>query len=805
MEKKQDNNFLHKLATVIVDKRYLFFLLYTFAIIFCLFSSNWVIVENDVTTYLPEETETRQGLDVMNNNFTTFASAQIMVSNITYEEALDIEEKIENVDGVQMVSFDDSENHYHNASALYDVNFKGLVEDEISIKAMESIYDELDGYDLTIDTPIGYDETKALNDDMTVILIVAVIIIIVVLNLTSRAYAEVPVLLLTFGAAAVLNKGTNFLCGKISFISNSIAVVLQLALAIDYAIILCHRFSDEHETKDSRTACIDALTKAIPEISASSLTTISGLIALSFMQFAIGLDMSIVLIKSVLLSLLSVFTLMPGLLVLFSPLIDKTKHKKILPNITFLGNFANKSKKIIPAFFLVILIVACVVSSHCPYCYSYSDIKTTKMSERQMAHFKIQDTFGNNNLIALIVPSGDYESEQKIAKHLESVPEVKNVLSLSTIEVKDDYALSDAVTPREFSELIGIDFELSKALYSAYAFEQDQYGELLQGLNEYNVPLFDMFTFLKDQTESHNINLSDDFKEDIDDLFEQLDLATVQLQSKDYSRIVMMLNTPEESDQTFKFLDDTREYVSKYYQDDFYLVGNSTSSCDLASSFSNDNLLISILSALFVILVLLFTFQSIGLPILLIVVIQGSIWLNFSVPAIVNQPLYFLGYLIVNSIQMGANIDYAIVISSHYQEYKETMPHNEAIVCALNSAFPTIFTSGSIMASAGLLIGFLSANPVISIMGTCLGRGTIISIILVLCVLPAILVFGDSIIEKTKFKLKVKEKNTMKDNGNLKIKGHVKGRINGTIDADVDGLIVGDLDVTFQNSKEANN
>ena len=800
MEKDKDNSFLHKIATIIVDKRYLFFLLYTFALVFCLFSANWVEVENDVTTYLPDDTETRQGLDVMDNNFTTFANAEIMVSNVTYEEALEIKETIEDIDGVQIVSFDDSEDHYHNASALYDVNFKGLDDEKITTDAMEEIYDELDKYDLTVDTTIGYDETKALNDDMTVILIVAVIIIIIVLNLTSRSYGEVPVLLLTFGAAAVLNKGTNFLCGKISFISNSIAVVLQLALAIDYAIILCHRFSDEHETKDSRDACIEALTKAIPEISASSLTTISGLIALSFMQFAIGLDMSIVLIKSVLLSLLSVFTLMPGLLVLFSPLIDKTKHKKLLPNITFLGNFANKAKNVLPAFFTVILILAFFVSNHCPYCYSYNEVKTAKMSERQMAHFKIQDNFGNNNIVALILPSGDYESERKIVKNLEKQDEVKSVLSLSTIEIKDGYVLTDAVSPREFSELIGIDFELSKALYSAYAVEQDQYGELLQGLNKYDVPLFDMFNFLKDQMESHNINLSDDSQETIDDLFEQLDLAKLQLQSDQYSRIVLSLNVPEESDETFAFLDETRQTIGQYYNDDYYVVGNSTSSSDLAASFSNDNLLISILSALFVILVLLFTFQSVGLPVLLIIVIQGSIWLNFSVPAIMNQPLYFLGYLIVNSIQMGANIDYAIVISSHYQEYKETMPRNEAIIYALNSSFPTVFTSGSIMASAGLLIGFLSANPVISIMGTCLGRGTIISIILVLCVLPAILVFGDSIIEKTKFKLKVKEKETKKETGTIKVKGHVKGYVSGNIDADVDGLIVGDIEAMLSNN-----
>ena len=126
---------------------------------------------------------------------------------------------------------------------------------------------------------------------------------------------------------------------------------------------------------------------------------------------------------------------------------------------------------------------------------------------------------------------------------------------------------------------------------------------------------------------------------------------------------------------------------------------------------------------------LLFTFKSAGLPVLLIIVIQGSIWINFSVPYLQHTPLYFLGYLIVNSIQMGANIDYAIVISSHYTDLKKVMRPREAIVAALNESFPTIFTSGSILASAGILISVLTTNPVISAIGTCLGRGTIVSIL----------------------------------------------------------------------------
>lgn len=305
-----------------------------------------------------------------------------------------------------------------------------------------------------------------------------------------------------------------------------------------------------------------------------------------------------------------------------------------------------------------------------------------------------------------------------------------------------------------------------------------------------------MLLYLKDQLESHNIHLSGKDQEMIDELFEQLELAQAQLQNDTYSRLVVYLTLPEEGQETYDFLQKMRDIIGKYYDDDYYVVGNSTSSRDLSSSFVRDNLLISVLSAFFVILVLLFTFQSAGLPVLLILVIQGSVWINFSFPTLSNTPLYFLGYLIVQSIQMGANIDYAIVISSHYQELKAHMPHKEAIVHALNASFPTVFTSGTIMASAGILISKMSAQPVISILGGCLGRGTIISILLVLFVLPATLVLGDSIINRTSFKLKGIEPKAKTATGTVRVQGHVRGYISGIVDADIHGIIHGQLNAS---------
>lgn len=798
-EQKPKGSGMEKIATFIVDKRNLFFLLYAFALIFSIVATGWVKVENDITTYLPEDTETRQGLTVMNDNFVTYGTARVMVSNVTYETAENICSDLESIDGVTSVDFDDTTDHYKSASALFSVTFDGTTTDDISVHALHTIRDMLAGYDTYIDTEVGVDTSADLQSEMSVILVLAAIVIVLVLTLTSRSYAEVPVLIMTFGAAALLNMGTNFLCGTISFISNSVTVILQLALAIDYAIILCHRFSDEHETKDTREACIAALSKAIPEISSSSLTTISGLGALAFMHFGIGRDMATVLIKAILFSLLSVFTLMPGLLMVFSKKIDATRHKNLIPKITFLGKFDVATRFIVPPIFAVVVVVTAVLANKCPYCYSYTDLVTAKQSESQIAHQKIKNTFGVNNMVAVIVPTGDYDSERQLLKDLDSCAEVKSTQGLANIDAMDGYKLADALTPRQMSELAGLDYEVAEALYAAYAVDQNEYGKLISGLGDYKVPLFDMFMFLQREMKDGNITLDGDIQETLDDLFEQLNKAQLQLQSDKYSRLVVYLNLPEESDETMDFLDTMHALIAKYYSSDTYIVGNSTNVKDLSSSFGEDNLLISVLSALFVVIILLFTFKSAGLPVLLIVVIQGSIWINFSVPTIQHESLYFLGYLIVNSIQMGANIDYAIVISSHYSDLKKEMRPKEAIIAALNEAFPTIFTSGTILAVAGALIGVMTTNPVIAAIGTCLGRGTVISIVLVMAVLPQILLIGDTIVERTSFDVKVPvdlSRVNRTASGNMRVSGRVRGYVNGVIDAEIKGTLNGTLNAS---------
>ena len=481
-QNKQKPSFFVRLATVIVDKRNLFFLIYVVGIIFSLFSSGWVQVNNDITDYLPEETETRQGLGLMEEQFTTLGTARVMVSNITYDQAEGLAERLRNIQGVTTVDFGDSadpesrEEHFRASSALFDVTFSGEATDPVSLAAMDAVREALTGYDVSIASEVGQDESATLAAEMRTILVIAAVIIVTVLLLTSRTYGEIPVLLLTFVAAAILNKGTNFLCGEISFVSDSIAVVLQLALAIDYAIILCHRFSEERARSGAREACILALSKSIPEISSSCLTTLAGLIAMMFMQFRIGLDLGIVLVKAILFSILSVFTLMPGLLMVFSRLIEKTAHRSFIPKITPLGRLVTRLKFVVPPVFALVLVGAFFLSNQCPYAYGYTLLETKTQSEASAAEKRVNDTFGTQNVLAVVVPAGDYDREGRLLDALSALPQVDYALGLANVEVKDGYVLTDQLTPRQFAELTDLDIEAGRLLYTAYAADHQEYG-----------------------------------------------------------------------------------------------------------------------------------------------------------------------------------------------------------------------------------------------------------------------------------------------------------------------------------------
>ena len=756
---------MRRIAELIVKSKKLLLVLFAAAALGCLFTISKVEVINELTEYLPEDTETRQGVDIMDKEFTTFGTAKVMVDNISYQEACRLADVLEEIKGVSEVSLykeeeeDEKEitdgeglkDSYNGLAALFSITFETEEEEDTAQYAIADVRTALKDYDTSFYTTVDKDDSADLQEEMRAILVIAVAIIVFVLWFTSGTYMEIAIFMLVFAMAALLNMGTNFIFGDISFITNAVGTVLQLALAIDYAIIMFHRFMEEHGSVGTEEALIRALTKGIPEIASSSLTTVSGMVALMFMQFGIGMDMGRVLTKAIILSMLSVFCFMPGLIMIFEKQIARTMHQSFVPKIYIWGKFVVAIRKITLPIFAVLVAAAFVFSSRCNYIYDNNSVESAKMNEYLTSKRAISKNFELDNSMAIVIPKGDYESEAAILAEVEKLDHVEATLGLANITVDEDeeYVLTDALSPQQLAKVADIDIDLARMLYKFYAWKEEKYGAFLNSIDEFEIPLIDMVEFIYGEEENETFDFSDDLAADIRDMHKSVSDARQQLEGETYSRLLFTMSGPVEGRETFDTIDKVREIARKYYHE-VYVVGDSTSDYDLSKSFLTDNMKISIMTALFVAVILLFTFNSYSIPVILVATIQSSIWINFSVPYLTDSSMFFLSYLIVSSIQMGATIDYAIVITSRYTELRKTIPDKKsAVIETLDQSFATIITSGSIMTLAGFVIGQMTSNPVIASLGTTLGIGTLTSIILVMLILPQLLYVFDGVIQKT--------------------------------------------------------
>lgn len=759
MNKSQKTDFMHSLAAGIIRSRFVILVLFLAAAVYCALSIGKVRVSSDLTAFLPAETETRRGLTVMENEFTTYASAEIMVSNVSYEIAQRLADEIADIDMVADVSFDDSPSHYRNSAALFSVSFKGKnagslsgeAEDPGVLAAMQEIRQLLSPYDTYYNTEIGVDFFAQLASEMVSVVLIAVLVIVAILLFTSRSYFEVVIFLIVFFFAALLNMGTNYWLGEISSITNSIAVILQLALAIDYAIIFAHRYQDETTVhSSSREALTEALSQSIIEISASSLTTISGLVALMLMQFRLGYDMGIVLAKSIVCSLLTVFLLMPGLISFFPKAIRRTSHKSLIPNIRGWGRFLMKSGYLFVWIFLLVIPVAVFCSRHVVYAFSDSSVTELVYSESRAAMHKIHDSFAPSTYVALLVPAEDFEAEKAVLKEAETLDDIKNATGLANIPIDGDHVLTDRYTPRMFSELLDIPYEEAALLYQAYGVRNEQYQSIFGVTERYEVPLVDMLLYLFDVMDRGVVELTGEQAKQVLDLREALERGIRQMRGSEWNRLVFTSSLPVEGEESIRLVENLRGIAEQYYgKGNVLVVGDITSARDLAASYTGDSTLISLLTILFVYMILLFTFRTFVGSAILVFVIQGSIWINFSFPFLNQAHPSFVTNMIVSAIEMGATIDYAIVLMNRYLVLKSSLPKKKAMVEAVQHSFPTVLTSGSIMTIAGLLIAYRVSDVYVGHIGLGVGRGALISVILVLTVLPQLLVLLDKAIEKT--------------------------------------------------------
>ena len=752
MKNHSENRILYNISYAVIKGRFILFALFAAALVFCAFSFSRVRINTDLTSLLPADSETRKGIAVMSEEFTALASAQVMVEDVTVEKALELCDDIRSVPHVISVLFDDSDAHYKDGSALFTIGFDGVENDVEVVGAMEQINGKLSSYKTYTSTAVGFDYLGQLAGEMGFVIGLAAIVILAVLLFTSKSYFEILIFAVVFITAAALNMGTNYWFGEISSITNSVAIILQLALAIDYAIIFAHRYYDELDSgSEIRVSLVHALSKSIVEISSSSLTTVSGLVALMLMQFRLGYDLGIVLAKGIVFSMLTVFLLMPGLFMVSARLLEKTRHRSFVPEMHKWGAVLTKKVPFFLLIFAVVLPASIYFSSRTEYAFSDSSVTEIIHSDRRDAMRKIRSAFAPNTSVAMILPKGDYEHERAIIEETKNIPGVSSVLGLAGIGIGFDTGkyLTDLIGTEDFAELVNADKALVERLFYAHGLENGNF-KVLRGTDGYEVPLVDIVLYLFEKIDSGVVSLDQAQTALLDEIRPSLETAAKQLRGTDHSRIVFTSSLLPEGEESVELVEKLRACALKYYSpDDVLVIGEITSARDLKESYKSDSVLISWLTIAFVFLILLITFKSPVAAAVLVFVIQGSIWINFSILYLTGSVPFFVTNMIVSAIQMGATIDYAIVIMNRYRALRAKNDKRTAASAAVNESFPTVITSGAIMTFAGLLIAFRVSDVYVGHIGLAVGRGALISVVIVLTVLPQLLVLLDKAIIKT--------------------------------------------------------
>lgn len=630
-------------------------------------------------------------------------NARVMISDVSISEAIDMKQKLLDIDGVDDVTWlddvvdtdipletadkDTVENYYKDNKALFTVTINEHTRIETVNAIRDLIGDDNSMAGAAINTAIA---AQATNKEVKNIIFLVIPICLAVLFLTSSSWIEPILLLGSIGVAILLNKGSNLMFGTISFVTNAAGGVLQLAVSMDYSIFLLHRFQEMREEGQApKEAMINALCKSTGSILSSGLTTVIGFAALILMRFKIGPDMGLAMAKAIFLSLITVFVLFPVVLLYCYPLIDKTKHKSFLPDFGKFGQFV--TKLMVPAVLVFVLfIIPCNLGQKENF-FSYGSSQIFSTDTQIGRDTKIiEDTFGKSNNLVLMVPKGDLEKETELSKKLHDMPEVTSILSYvdnAGAEVPMDYVDNET---------------LSKLI------------------------------------------------------------------SDNYSRLVLTVDADFEGEKTFNLIEEIRSLAKSYYGDKYLLVGESASTYDLMDTITKDNDRVNLIAIGAVFVVLLLSMKSITIPVILVLAIETAIWINLSVPYFTNDFVFYIAYLIISSVQLGATVDYAILLTSRYMEVRETASKKKTIVETLRSTTVSIMTSASILTIAGLLLWKISTHGILSQLGHLLARGTALSTLIVLFVIPGMLYIFDGLIQKTTVGVKFfnkKEKESYEKDG----------------------------------------
>ena len=647
-------------------------------------------VNYDVLTYLPEDIETMKGQEIMTNDFGIGAFSMLMVDGMEDKDVVKLKEKIEKVDGVAKVIWYDSvsdislpqsmlpddlyEVYHTDNGTMMAVFFEEGTSSDSTMQAITQIRKVTGEQCFVSGMSAIVEDTKELAEKETPLyVLIAVLLSALVLSLTMDSFFVPILFLLSIGMAIIYNLGSNILFGEISYITKALAAVLQLGVTMDYSIFLMHSYEEQQVRYDGdkERAMAHAISQTFSSVIGSSVTTIAGFIALCFMSFTLGKDIGIVMAKGVMFGVLTCVTVLPSMILCCDKLIEKTRHKPLLPDIRRISDKVTKKYPIYVIIFLVLLFPAIYGNSHTSVYYNL-DESLPKDLPSVIANTKLKKDYNMNTTHMILIDSSLPSHEvNRMVKEIDKVDGVKWVLGLD--ELVGPGIPSDMI-PDSVSSML----------------KNDKY-QLLMVNSEYKVA-------------------TDEVNEQIREIDEVLDR----------------------------------------YDKGAMLIGEGPLTKDLITITDTDFKRVSAVSIGIVFLIITILFRSITLPVILVGVIEFAIFVNMGIPFYTGTTLPFVASIVIGTIQLGATVDYAILMTTRYKrERNHGAGKYDAITTAHKFSAQSIIVSAFSFFAATIGVGLYSNIDMISSLCILMARGALISMVVVVLILPSMFMVFDKVIVKT--------------------------------------------------------
>ena len=685
----KENNLCKSFGKFICKHRKLILVIALLLIIPSIIGIKATRINYDILVYLPDDVETIKGENILSEDFNMGGFSMVLVENMDNKDILKLEDKIKEIDNVEkvasiadvvgagvptsMIPDEIKDKLYNDNTTLMLVTFKDQISSDSTMEAVEQLrtitaeHCKVSGMTATV-----LDTRDLSESEIAIYVVIAVILCLIVLEVALDSYL-VPVLLLAnIGIAILYNMGTNVFLGQTSYITKAISSVLQLGVTMDFAIFLYHSYMQQKETiSDNVDAMANAIAKTLTSVLGSSLTTIAGFLALCSMNLTLGKDIGLVMAKGVLFGVICVVTVLPAMILELNSLIEKTRHKVILPKFTGVKNFVMKHHIAILVVFVLVLPVAFYGYQHTGIYYNL-DKSLPSTLDSVIANTNLKEKFNMVSTELLLVDK--------------DMPDYKVNQMLDEIENLD-----------------GIEWTLS---YSK--------------IGEVGIP-----------------------KEMLPD-----DLVSI-FQSDKYQMIIVSSKYEMATNELNKQVTKVNDIIKKYDQNAI-LAGEGPLMKDLVEISDHDFNSVNTVSIGIIFVIMLFVLKSISLPVILMAVIEFAIFINMGIPYYTGTILPFIASIVIGTIQLGATIDYAILITTTYiTNRKNGQSKNEAVSNALESSIGSIVVSGLCFFGATFGVGVYSKIEMIGSLCTLMSRGAIISMVCVICILPAFLLLCDKLICKT--------------------------------------------------------